>query len=170
MRAAAAPGPAVLCARKQARPGAARRALRVRASSTPGEPLRLVITGSSKGLGRALADAFLAASGEARVLVNCRSAERVAEAVTQLQATHGAARVRGFAADVSVPDDVDALARYAREELGGVDVWINNAGSNGACACAHLTNAVHIPDTRTLPCCCQVISMRRYLRRHPRHS
>jgi hypothetical protein len=56
MRTAA--GPVVLCAR-QARPGAARRALRVRAGSVPGA-LRVLITGSTKGLGRALADAFLA--------------------------------------------------------------------------------------------------------------
>jgi NAD(P)-dependent dehydrogenase (short-subunit alcohol dehydrogenase family) len=76
----------------------------------------------------------VAAGGETRVLVNSRSAERVAEVVTQLQVTHGTARVRGFAADVSVPDDVDALTQYARDELGGVDVWINNAGSNGTCS------------------------------------
>ena len=66
------------------------------------------------------------------MVVSSRSAERVAAAVAQLSAAHGAARVRGVAADVAVAADVDELARFARDELGGVDVWLNNAGSNGA--------------------------------------
>jgi NAD(P)-dependent dehydrogenase (short-subunit alcohol dehydrogenase family) len=94
-------------------------------------PLRVLITGSTKGLGRALADGFLA-GGETHVLVNSRDAERVAETVATLAAKHGAARVCGFAADVAAAADVDALASFAVAQMGGVDVWINNAGSNGA--------------------------------------
>ena len=94
------------------------------------QPLRVVVTGSTKGLGLALVEEFLQ-TGSARVLVNSRSAERVQAVVAQLQAQHGAARVVGFAADVAVAADVEALASYAVEQLGGVDAWINNAGTNG---------------------------------------
>lgn len=112
---------------------ARRRALRRCAAGPRAEaaqPLRVLITGSTKGLGLALAEVFLA-TGAARVLVNSRSEERVRAAVTQLQARHGAARVVGFAADVAVAADVDALSSFAVAQLGGVDVWLNNAGSNG---------------------------------------
>ena len=66
-----------------------------------------------------------------RVVLNSRDSERVAQATQQLQAKHGAARVCGCAADVAVADDVDALVQYAVSQLGGVDIWLNNAGSNG---------------------------------------
>lgn len=64
--------------------------------------------------------------------MNSRSADAVTDTVAALRAAHGKERVCGFAADVALADDVDALARYAVAELGGVDVWLNNAGSNGA--------------------------------------
>ena len=94
------------------------------------QPLRVLITGSTKGLGMALAEEFLKVSST-RVIVNSRSAARVQDAVAKLQAQYGAARVAGFAADVSVAADVDGLAAFATESFGGVDCWINNAGSNG---------------------------------------
>ena len=90
----------------------------------------MLITGSTKGLGLALANEFVATS-TARVLVNSRSAERVQAVVAQLQAQHGAARAAGFAADVAEAADVDALSSFAAHDFGGVDVWLNNAGSNG---------------------------------------
>lgn len=64
--------------------------------------------------------------------MNGRNPERVAAAVSELQAAHGSDRVCGFAADVASAADVDALAASACAQLGGVDLWLNNAGSNGA--------------------------------------
>ena len=94
------------------------------------QPLRVLITGSTKGLGLALAEEFLKA-GNTTVVLNSRSTARVQDAVAKLRAQYGAARVAGFAADVSVAADVDGLASFAAESFGGVDCWINNAGSNG---------------------------------------
>ena len=94
------------------------------------QQLRVLITGSTKGLGLALAEEFLKA-GSTRVVVNSRSVARVEDVVAKLQAQYGAARVAGFAADVSVAADVDGLAAFATASFGGVDCWINNAGSNG---------------------------------------
>ena len=84
-----------------------------------------LVTGASRGIGRAIALA-LAASGAA-VAVNYR--ERVAEAldaVAEIQAAGGRALAVG--ADVSDSAAVGAMVDRVTAELGPVDVLINNAG------------------------------------------
>ena len=89
-------------------------------------PKRIVITGSTRGIGRGLAEEFLARG--CRVAVSGRSAATVAEAVAQLGAAHDPDRVTGVACDVTDPDQVTALWDGAAGAFGGVDIWINNAG------------------------------------------
>jgi len=79
-------------------------------------------------VGRALAEEFLR-QGDT-VFISSRSAERVEEAVSELGKQYGAERVKGRACNVGVPSDVRELANTAKSELGRVDMWINNAGSN----------------------------------------
>ena len=85
-----------------------------------------IVTGGSRGLGRAICLA-LAAEG-ARVAVNYRrnrdEAERTAESI---RAAHGA-RAVPIEGDVSRSEDVAAIFRRAEAELGDVDVLVNNAG------------------------------------------
>jgi len=93
---------------------------------------RVLITGSTKGLGLALARRFLEAGD--RVLITSRDGTRVAETVQLLQHEAGREqkdRVCGTTADVSRPESVTALADFAVTHMGGVDLWINNAGANG---------------------------------------
>jgi NAD(P)-dependent dehydrogenase (short-subunit alcohol dehydrogenase family) len=92
-------------------------------SSSP----RVVVTGSSRGIGRGLAEAFLALG--CRVTVSGRSEVSVRSAVADLAAS-AADRVFGTTCDVSSLDDVEALWKAASERFGGVDVWINNAGQS----------------------------------------
>ena len=92
------------------------------------DPFKVVITGSTKGLGLELARGFLSRGD--RVVVTSRDETRVREAVAALREDFGD-RVAGVAADVSRPDAVDALTDFASESMGGVDIWINNAGANG---------------------------------------
>ena len=92
------------------------------------DPFKVVITGSTKGLGLELARGFLSRGD--RVVVTSRDVTRVREAVAALREDFGE-RVAGVAADVSRPDAVDALTDFASESMGGVDIWINNAGANG---------------------------------------
>lgn len=89
---------------------------------------RVVITGSTKGLGLALARCFLE-KGD-RVVVTSRDEARVDLAVNALRIEHGD-RVFGTTSDVSDAHSVAALSKFAFDELGGVDIWINNAGANG---------------------------------------
>ena len=61
-----------------------------------------------------------------------RDGDRVDDAVKLLKQQMGDEnRVWGTTADVSDPESVSDLATFASKHLGGVDLWINNAGANG---------------------------------------
>ena len=84
-----------------------------------------LVTGGSRGIGRSISEQ-LAAAG-ARVAVNNRSDHDAAAAtVGAIQSAGGTAAA--FAADVSVDDEVERLVQDVTEELGPVDLLVNNAG------------------------------------------
>ncbi len=80
-----------------------------------------LITGCSTGLGRALAEAVIAAGHE--VVVTARDETAVADL-----AAADPERVLGAALDVTDPAQAAAVVRQAEERFGGVDVLVNNAG------------------------------------------
>lgn len=86
-----------------------------------------VITGSSRGLGLAIAQVY-AREGAAVVLVG-RSMGSLEKARAQLAAQ--GAKVSAFAADVSNLEEVKALAAHAAQTFGKIDIWVNNAGVSG---------------------------------------
>jgi 3-oxoacyl-[acyl-carrier protein] reductase len=88
--------------------------------SEPGRRVALV-TGSSRGIGQAIAER-LAADGAA-IAVHCASRIEAAEAVAA-----GLPEGRAFRADVSDPDAVERLFGEIETTLGPVDVLVNNAG------------------------------------------
>ncbi|NEQ33291.1 MAG: 3-oxoacyl-ACP reductase FabG, partial [Leptolyngbya sp. SIO4C5] len=84
-----------------------------------------IVTGASRGIGRAIAIA-LAAEG-AQVVVNyARSSSAADEVVAQINEKGGSAIA--LQADVSQVDQVDALISATMEKWGRVDVLVNNAG------------------------------------------
>jgi NAD(P)-dependent dehydrogenase (short-subunit alcohol dehydrogenase family) len=80
-----------------------------------------LITGCSTGLGRALAEAVIAAGHNA--VVTARDAARVADL-----AVESTDRVLALPLDVTDPAQVTAAVRQAEERFGGIDVLVNNAG------------------------------------------
>jgi NAD(P)-dependent dehydrogenase (short-subunit alcohol dehydrogenase family) len=90
-------------------------------------PRRVVVTGSTRGLGLGLAEAFLARG--CSVMISARGAASVDAAVKDLAARHPTERIAGAACDVTKRGDVEALWTAAVDRFGGVDVWINNAGA-----------------------------------------
>lgn len=85
---------------------------------------RAVLTGASSGIGRALA-VELARNGMHLALV-ARSKEPLVELAHNL--TTPDQKAIAIQADVTVPEDRERLIRTATEQLGGIDLLINNAG------------------------------------------
>jgi 3-oxoacyl-[acyl-carrier protein] reductase len=83
-----------------------------------------IVTGSSRGLGKAAATA-LAAEG-AHVVLNGRTQSTLDETAHELRAT--GATVEVAAADVSTEDGCNALVDRAMAAFGQVDILVNNAG------------------------------------------
>jgi NAD(P)-dependent dehydrogenase (short-subunit alcohol dehydrogenase family) len=83
----------------------------------------VVVTGGTAGVGRAVARRFAAAG--AAVAVIARGRERLDATAAELEAE--GARVLALQADVADAAAVDAAAERVEQELGPIDIWINNA-------------------------------------------
>ncbi|MDN4174380.1 3-oxoacyl-ACP reductase family protein [Nocardioides sp. SOB77] len=96
----------------------------------------VVVTGASSGLGVAFAEAFAQAGAD--VVLGARRADRLAETARLVEAAGRKALV--VQTDVSDPDSCTNIVALAVEELGHVDVLVNNAGIGTA-----------VPSTRETP-------------------
>ncbi len=83
-----------------------------------------VITGGSGGIGRAMAKAFLAEGAKGVVLADLQT-DAVNAAAEELGCD-------GFTCDVTTEDQVAALAEFALEKHGQIDLFCSNAGAGGA--------------------------------------
>jgi len=85
---------------------------------------RVLITGGSSGIGAGLAESFAAAG--ATVGIAARRGDRLAEVLERCQVHSPDSTM--WTVDLSEPSAVDRLAEQAMDELGGVDIVVNNAG------------------------------------------
>ena len=85
-----------------------------------------LITGSSRGIGRAIAEAF--AEAGARVVVSSRNTDACERAAQAIRSRGGEALA--IACNVSDRDAIDALVTGAVERLGPIDVLVGNAAAN----------------------------------------
>jgi len=86
-----------------------------------------VITGASRGLGKAIASLF--AREGAKVVLSARSKSDIEQNAAGLCA-EGLEAI-AFPCDVSDPKQVEDLAHFAIEKYGSFDIWVNNAGTAG---------------------------------------
>ncbi|MEO1350027.1 MAG: SDR family oxidoreductase [Cyanobacteria bacterium J06635_15] len=96
-----------------------------------------LITGGSKGIGYAIAKG-LAAEG-VTVVINARDPGRLNQAISNLHDIGG--NVGGMAADVTLPDQIEALVAYTRSNFGPPDILISNAGGPPAGKAVDLDDA-----------------------------
>jgi len=83
----------------------------------------VVVTGGSAGVGRATAEAF--ARQGAKVAVLARGQECLRRTVQELQRL--GAQAMSVSADVADPQQVESAARQVEEQLGPIDIWVNDA-------------------------------------------
>ena len=102
-----------------------------------------LITGGSKGIGRACAEA-LAAEG-CRVAIAARDPAGLAAAATRVRARAGA-EVHTIAADLSSLAGIESTVADAARQLGRIDVLVNNAGSIRAGAFLEIPDAQWLED------------------------
>jgi tropinone reductase I len=86
---------------------------------------RALITGATKGIGKAIAAEFAAFGAE--VCLVARKETDIAQLIADWPA---GGNVWGIAADVSQSADRERIIRTVRERWGGLDILVNNAGTN----------------------------------------
>jgi NAD(P)-dependent dehydrogenase (short-subunit alcohol dehydrogenase family) len=86
-----------------------------------------LITGGSKGLGKAMACGLAEAGAD--IIISSRTEAELKATLAEILAATGR-RGRYVVADMAKRDQVKALARQAQEFLGRVDILVNNAGTN----------------------------------------
>jgi short-subunit dehydrogenase len=89
----------------------------------------VIITGSTKGIGRGLAEEFIKRGHNAIVSSRSHSdAEKTAQELTEI----GPGKSTGIGCDVSDKSQLQTLWDHAVADFGAVDYWINNAGTANA--------------------------------------
>ena len=84
------------------------------------------ITGGSAGIGRAIAEAYLAEG--ANVMIMARNAEKAEKMLAELDMGDRLGFVQG---DVTIQSDVEGFVDQTVERFGSVDIMVNNAGGAG---------------------------------------
>ena len=87
-----------------------------------------VITGSSRGIGRAIAQRM--AQHGARVVISSRKAHACAEVATAINAELGAGRAIAVPANISSKTELEQLVAETTRQFGGIDILVCNAASN----------------------------------------
>ena len=85
----------------------------------------VLVTGGSKGLGKAMAEGF--ASAGANLFLVSRNLSEAKEAAEEISAAYGV-EAHGHEADVTEQASVEAMVSEAMEACGRIDVLVNNAG------------------------------------------
>ena len=86
-----------------------------------------IVTGASRGIGRAIAMRLALAKEGAQTLLCARDAAALASAVQEIERAGG--KAAHIALDLRIPDAPAQLADFALKQFGRIDIVVNNAGA-----------------------------------------
>src|SRR6201995_4960028 len=87
-----------------------------------------VITGSTRGIGRAIAEGM--AEHGAKGVISSRKADVCDAVAKEINDKHGKGTAAGFAANISSKDNLQQLVDESNRAFGKIDVLVGNAASN----------------------------------------
>jgi NAD(P)-dependent dehydrogenase (short-subunit alcohol dehydrogenase family) len=119
----------------------------------------VVVTGGTSGIGRACAEALLAA-GAGAVLINGRDRARADAARAAIQARFPEAKVAVAIGDMARPGDAEAVMAEAMQQLGRIDLLVNSTGGNDTPRLLHRTALDEIPGILERCLFAQILSCR----------
>jgi chlorophyll(ide) b reductase len=126
--------------------------------------MNIVITGSSRGIGKALARKFLELGD--KVIICSRTQETVEATVAEFKKAFNPENVFGIPCNVVEAEDIDRLIAFAVEKFGTIDIWINNAGTAGnkrapliEIEASEIKRVIETNVIGTLLCCRAVLKM-----------
>ena len=120
---------------------------------------RVVVTGATAGIGRACAEALLAA-GVRAVLINGRDPTRAEAARAAIQARFPEATVAVAIGDLARAQDAQAVMAEAMRQLGRIDILVNSTGGNDTPRLLHQTSVEEIPGILERCLFAQILSCR----------
>lgn len=91
--------------------------------------MNIVITGATQGLGKALTAEFLQAGDN--VVICSRTKENVEQVIKEFANAGYQGKIFGIPCDVAEFSDIEQFGDFSMEHLHTIDIWINNAGTNG---------------------------------------
>ena len=89
---------------------------------------RVLITGASKGMGKAMATALMGYG--AHVVISSRKQEQLEACAEELKVSTGNDKVYPYAFNMSNENEMSSLTDFAFDRLGYIDVIVGNAGVN----------------------------------------
>lgn len=113
------------------------------------EQKRIVITGGTTGIGRAVADLLVSLGG--RVFTFGRNSKDLESAFEDIRSKYPGCELYGAPADVTKKEDIEKILEMIDSNLGGIDILINNAalGADGITESSY-ENSKYIIDTNIM--------------------
>ncbi|OLY93961.1 Short-chain dehydrogenase [Cnuella takakiae] len=91
--------------------------------------MNIVITGGSRGLGKAIAEIFADDRRGHTIILSSRNSETLERFARELQSRYPQSRILHHAADLSVKETAQAFGKWILQHVPRVDILVNNAGT-----------------------------------------